>query len=351
MRNLRTGIYCSLLTIGLTGLLCSAALALRPAEEKEIRDILSACMEQVRQRIPDECGRVDSIRKEYGVGLIPYLEDYVTDACSLVRWQAYRSMILIGLDTEELRMRKEIVEKLLVRIRHDPSNDGYLSKRLLQFRAADFSATSRQMVRAQMGRALKDGTEFEQRDFILLAGVADLKSELPGLQRLIDEKEEGLKRNRAKELEEQRKRILMRGKSPSRWDRVVLGKQWWEKTVAWAALRARARMGVKEDISRCIQLVDTHPNEDYKVRSFLTELAYVRQPQVVDYLRNYLNSDKKEPDDPPDVIGEAYASRAARALSEMLRGFPNKKGRGADPATIERCRQWMTQRKQWDIIR
>ncbi|MHC4527365.1 MAG: hypothetical protein ACYTEX_24805 [Planctomycetota bacterium] len=341
----------AVLTICVHLLLSAVTFAVEVQANHEIKILLSACMEQVRQRVPDECAKVDNIRKEYGLGLIPYLEDYVTDACSLVRWQAYRSMILIGLDTEELRMRKEIVEKLLGRIDDDPSNDGYLSNRLLQFSAADFSATSRQMVRAQIGQALKDGTEFEQRDFILLAGVADLKSELPRLQSLIDEKEEGLKRNRAEELEEQKKRILMRGKSPSRWERVVLGKQWWEKSLVWAALRARARMGGKEDIARCIQLVDTHPNEDYKVRSFLTELAYVRQPQVVDYLRNYLNSNEKEPDDPPDVIGEAYASRAARALSEMLRGFPNKKGRGADPGTIERCRQWMTQQKEWHIIR
>jgi hypothetical protein len=57
-------------------------------------------------------------------------------------------------------------------------------------------------------------------------------------------------------------------------------------------LRARARMGVKEDILRCIDLVESHPDEDYRVTWLLHGLSYVRQPEVINYLQKYLNSDK-----------------------------------------------------------
>lgn len=57
--------------------------------------------------------------------------------------------------------------------------------------------------------------------------------------------------------------------------------------------------------------------------------------------------------------GESALTMTTRALSEMLRGFPSKRGRGAGPKTIERCRKWMAEqrqkleqeKKQWDIIR
>jgi hypothetical protein len=187
---------------------------------------------------------------------------------------------------------------------------------------------------------------------------------LPRLKQFIEERGEELRRRRAREVEELQKSLGGSGSGPSGGQHRWLERQWWEGTLVWAALRARARMGVKEDIQRCIELVEARPNEDYKVGKPLRDLAYVRQPEVVDYIYyEYLKSDRKTAGDPPCVPPVTYASRAAWALSQMVRGFPSEWGRGAGPATIERCRKWMAEQKwkqkeaekpeekEWDIIR
>jgi len=333
-------------------------LALEAAQENEIRDALSTCMNQVRQRIPDECSKVDAVREKYGLAIVPFLEEYMADVNEHVRWQSYRSMILVGVDSNDVVARRGIVYELLTGMQGDVRNRGYLANRLLQFEAADFSTEAKQLVQRQFEWALDGGMTREPRDIFLLVGVADLKSELPRLKQFVEEREQEVTRSRAREVEERQKSLGGSGSGPGgpqRW----LERQWWQGTLVWAALRARARMGIKEDIQRCIELADSHPNEDYKVSHFLKELAYVRQPEVVDYIYDYLKSDKVEKWKARDVIGNSYAERAAMALAEMLPGFPGRKDIGGDAKTIERCRKWMAEqrqkleqeKKQWDIIR
>ena len=352
----------------MVGLLLGAATVasgLDVSAEGEIRDALSTCMDQVRERITDECGKVYALREKYGLALLPFLEEYIADANERVRWQSYCSMILVALDSNDVVARQGIVYKLLTRMRDDVvRNSAYLASRLLQFETADFSGEAKRLVQQQFQRALDGGMTYEARDIFLLVGVADLKSELPRLKQFIEEREQKLRSYRAREVEELQESLRGSSSGPSGGQQRWLERQWWQGTLVWAALRARARMGVKDDIERCIQLVDSHPNEDYKVGKPLRDLVYVRQPEVVDYIYDYLKSDRKTPDDPPCVLGEAYASRAVRALSEMLRGFPARRDLvHADTGTIERCREWMAEQKQkqleaekpeekqWDIIR
>jgi hypothetical protein len=331
-----------------------------PVAAKEIESVLSTYMQRIRERVPTDGERVDGLGKRYGAALVPYLDEYATDPCERVRRQSYMWTILVALDSNDVLSRQAIVCRLLGRMQDDVPNGGHLASRLVRFEAADFSAEAKELVRQQFHRALEGKVTYEPRNIILLVGVADLKSELPRLKQFAEEREELLRSNRAREVEE----LLANygGKLPDgrqRW----LERQWWEGTLAWAALRARARMGVKEDIQRCIELVEAHPNEDYKVTRLLRELMYVRQPEVVDYIYEYLGSDRKTAGDPPCVPPSAYASHAAWALSKMVRGFPIDRGRGRFPAPIERCREWMAEQKQkqqqaekpqqkkWDIIR
>jgi hypothetical protein len=189
-----------------------------------------------------------------------------------------------------------------------------------------------------------------QKQIVLLVGVADMKSELPQLEQLIQENEGKLKEEHERYLAQGRREIENMSESMREHYGYILQKQYWQKSVVWAALRARARMGVKEDIARCIELVESHPDEDYRVESLLNELSYVRQPEVVDYLHTYLKSDKLEAYKGIDVVRSTYAQYAAIALGRMLCGFPWKKDFPPKPEMIERCREWMAEQKQRNII-
>jgi hypothetical protein len=341
-------------------LISGAVFGLEPQDEQEIRQILSTCMDQVSEHYTDrECDQFDRMRKEYGPAMLTYLDEYVADPCSTVRWHAYRSLMLLGLDVNDLQTRRRIVTGLVTGVRDDAYNSGYLSGWLLQFSSTDFSEASRQVVQDMLVRAMADANTNPREDIILLAGVADLKSELPRLKRFMDAREVILKERNEKHVQEWREAI---GRLPDtnnmpaflprrkRYEKQLM-KQYWQSSLLWAALRARARMGVKEDIVRCIELVESHPDEDYRVAWLLKEVSYVRQPEVVDYLHKYLKSEKVRESKGRDTVVGTHAQHAAKVLAQMLRGFPGRKDIGGDTETIERCRAWMAEQEDWDIIR
>ncbi|HUT31087.1 MAG TPA: hypothetical protein VMX13_14935 [Sedimentisphaerales bacterium] len=341
-------------------LLSGAVFTLESQDEQEIREILSTCMDQVREHYTDrECDQFDRMCREYGPAMVSYVEEYVADPCSRVRWHAYVLLWRMGLDANDLQVRQKIVTGLLMGVRDDAYNTGHLSHWLLQFSSADFSEPSRELVREMLVRALADANTNPREDIILLAGVADLKSELPRLKRFMDAREVILKERNEKHVQEWREAI---GRLPDtnnmpaflprrkRYEKQLM-KQYWQSSLLWAALRARARMGVKEDIARCIELVESHPDEDYRVAWLLEELSYVRQPEIVDYLYRYLKSEKVRESKGPDTVVGTYAQHAAKALAQMLRGFPGRKDIGGDKETIELRRKWMAEQKDWDIIR
>ena len=333
-------------------LVSGAGFALEPQLEREVRTILSTCMEEVRQRHTGrECDQFERVRKAHGAATVTYLEEYVADPCSRVRWYAYRSVMLLGLDVNDLQARQEIVAKLLMGVRDDAYNSGYLSRWLLQFTSTDFSEASRQLLRELLVPAMVDARTKPREDIILLAGVPDLKSELPRLKQFVDEHEGRLKQQHEQNLAEWAQTVeKMPERRQARFADSLL-KQYWQNSLVWAALRARARMGVEEDIARCIALVESHPDEDYRVAWLLKELSYVRQPEVVDYLHKYLKSEKVRESKGPDTVVGTYAQHAAKALAQMLRGFPGRKDIGGDKETIELRRKWMAEQKEWDIIR
>lgn len=345
--------YKQFLAISVCLLLSRVTFGLEQEDREEIQTVVSRCMERFRQQIPDECDSVYTIGKKHGVDLIPYLEDYMKDPNERVRWRAYAFIVHLGLDTEEVPARERIVEKLVRRLGEEEAkgNWQYLVERLARFTSADFSEQSRRLVRDLLLRALTDRHVSRRGDIILLAGVADLKSELPRLKEFIDEHEGKLKQQHEKRLAEWRQVVeKMPERNRAYYARTLL-KQYWHSGLIWPALRARARMGVKEDIARCIELVESHPDEDYRVAWLLKELSYVRQPEVVDYLHKYLKSEKVRESKGADTVVGTYAQHAAKALAQMLRGFPGRKSIGGDKETIELRRKWMAEQKEWDIIR
>jgi len=350
MESWKTVVRKGLLAVCVWLLLSGTGFGLEGPDEQQVKTILSRFMDEVRQDYMHSAP-VDQIVEKYGPALIPYIDDYSTDPCDKVRWHGYVLVWRIGLDANDLEVRQKIVTGLVRAVRDDAYNSGYLAHWLLRFASTDFSEASRQVVREVLVRVMGESRVEPREDIILLAGVADLKSELPRLKQFIDEHEGKLKQQHEENLAQWRATVEKMRERRRAYYADTLLKQYWQSSLVWAALRARARMGVKADIARCIDLVESHPDEDYRVVRLLRELSYVRQPEVVDYLHTYLKSDKREAYKGRDVVRATYAQHAAIALGQMLRGFPWKKDYAPNQEMVDRCRKWMAEQKEWDVIR
>ena len=386
MQTSKIGIHKYILLFAPCIILTAHTSALEPVAEREIRTVLSAEMHLARQTCatpPD----AESLRKKHGAALSPYLKEYTThlgepvahidikrlctkygaalllyieqytiDPNSRVRLEAYALMASIGRDANDTPDRQAIVYKLLTRLRQDEEYKQYLGRMLLQFRAADFSTEAKELLRDQFSSALVDRkmNGYVRGYIILLVGVADMKSELPRLKEFIEQREDKLKQEH-KEYVGRLHKLLERTpethKPRLETLRKMFKRQYWQSSLMWDALRARARMGIKEDIHRCIELVESHPDEEYRRDRLLQALAYVRQPEIVGYLYDYLQHSKAKTEFRGDAIIYSEAQRAAMALAAMLRGFPGNKHYGGDQETMERCRKWMNEQKEWHIIR
>jgi hypothetical protein len=139
----------------------------------------------------------------------------------------------------------------------------------------------------------------------------------------------------------------------------------WYYTRGWAARLARARMGVESDIDECLRLVEKVEDVDRRVLTLLRQVGYIRQPQAIEHLQKYLESDKRLSPVKASVPGELHAGRALHILAASLRDFPVKlkESRGYKREEIEAARKWMAEQKQkqqgaekpeekrWDIVR
>lgn len=323
--------------------------------EHAIAQHISDYVEHWRGKKPYQGPDIDAAIKKLGTEVVPYLQSYVDDPCEDVRWQAYRLMTGIARGANSIPERRRICDDLVKGL--TLGRCAHIAIWLLKFNftSADFSQEARALLTQELSQVLANEKMGPRKEIILLSGRAKLESELPSLQQFI-EMQEGILTERQKEHVREWQEAIealpnMPGYPPRKRFEKQLKKQYWQSSEMWAALRARAAMGVKEDIARCIELVESHPDEDYRVVRLLKELSYVRQPEVVDYLHTYLKSDKLEGYAGRDVIQLTYGQRAAIALGEMLRGFSWKKDYAPNHEMVDHCREWMAQQNEWDIVR
>lgn len=225
-------------------------------------------------------------------------------------------------------IRQEVTARL-VKACFDP-NSGmhhHTFKWLLAFGEADISATTKEFILQSLTK-LHGETERHMRA-VLICGVANIREALPRLEELlIDELEY---------------------KSSHQEDYHIK----WFHTVGWQARLARARMGVQEDINRCIELAEAEENFDHRVTVLLHDLGYIHQPETIDYLRRYLNSDRRLPPTNPDALGEPCSHYVMNIIAESLNNYPieRREGRHYTQEEIELCREWMAKQTKWEIIR
>ena len=249
--------------------------------------------------------------------ILEVLAPYEKDPDWPVRNMTHNNLIIIAnLHSNNIKVRQEVTKRL-VEAEFDRSDRGAYRK--MNLTTKDFNNQSKTFIRQAIVTANKEKTGGDSS--VWLCGIANIQEELSRLEELQKDKDK------------------VRGLA-------------WYYTTGWAAQLARARMGVKEEIQDSVNRIENEIDKNERWQ-LLDNLGYIRQPEAINILKKYLDSDKKLPIANEINSGELYASYVIDILSDCLKDFPIKKkpGRSYSLEQINIVRKWMSEQKEWKIIK
>lgn len=251
--------------------------------------------------------------------LLEALVMYEFDTSAEIRRKAYVLAWKIGERSYAPDIRKMAVEQLVNAFSDSDLQLSYgVSKLLLSFVSEDFTEQSKTVLRHRLESVPLQGT------IILVIGVANLQEVIPDLKQL---------------------------RSSSTDYEAVSPPNMWFSLNGWYARLALARMGSQEDIAHCIDMIESHPDADFRVTQLLKNLAYIRQPEAIMVLQEYLESDQRI-DMGADVIRTPYYEFALTLLGQILEGFPIiREDQNYTLSDIETARAWMRAQTEFKIKR
>lgn len=317
MKNLRE------LRIFLVLLVCLPSA--RAADDSSgLRSAVLRMMDQARSHKPIEGLSEVQLKQGDPREILALLAPYEKDPT----WEVRRLALLYAVRLAEVHplpsVRQEVVRRLVESaISHSVSDELTWLKK---FTASDFDERSKHVVR----QALSEPEDRTGGDVsVWICGLANMQDQLSRLKELtIDEVQYQAEADK-------------------------IGDKKWYLTTGWVARLARARMGVREEIAKCIQLAEREQDATERVLRILPQIGYIRQREAIEYLRRYLESSDRLPAVKPTASGEMYASRVMHIFAVSLEGYPvkQKAARNYTDQEIELCRKWMANKANWNIIR
>ncbi|MDD5435446.1 MAG: hypothetical protein PH343_08460 [Nitrospira sp.] len=302
---------------------------------KEVKEKIDIYMKNIRESKPHIKFNIDeyilSIDDKLALDSLKLYED---DTSKDVRDKAYFLGHRVAKSSSITRIRQEMTSRLVKGLNSDELLLWqHTGKWLLDYTNADFTASTKQNIHNLFVKFAKDchGTAPDMRayDIVLIAGTANIIEEMDNFNKLLFDE--------------------------TNWKNTS-----WYIAVGWAARLARARIGSQLDMDRCIKLVDSEPNITKRANPLLQQLAYIRQPAVIESLKKHLNSDEQLPlpnnAEIKQISSRNYAAYAAAALAEMLSDFPIKDETkkicfSYTEEDIKLIRKWMSEQKEFKIIR
>jgi prepilin-type processing-associated H-X9-DG protein len=122
----------------------------------------------------------------------------------------------------------------------------------------------------------------------------------------------------------------------------------------WEVRLTLARLGDTASINYCIKQLERVPDLNERVIFGTTTLAYIRQPQSIELLVQYLFLDGHVggPDD-DDIDDTPYANYVLRELTPIIEGFPVAQGISViyTEKEVEIARAWIRSHPDYKIIR
>lgn len=124
----------------------------------------------------------------------------------------------------------------------------------------------------------------------------------------------------------------------------------WYGTKEWASNLVLARLG-EIDSEELVQRVESESNVVARVTICLQDITYIKQPEGVQLLLKYLNSEDRFPSVRDSTLGEKVCLRAAYFLAQSIEGFPIVKEYYSDytEEDIATCRKWMSSQSDWSF--
>jgi len=317
----------TVVVLGLLSLLLLVRLpgAIVAAEPWDIKATLSRMMSEARSNTPFQTPSEEQLRDADPQRVLDFLAPYEKDSSWLVRRLALSQAVRVATIHPESQIRQQVVERLVEATlsRSVPGAREWLRR----FRASEYNDRSKDLIREALARVNRGVVGGDRA--VWLCGSANIRDQLPRLKGLlIDEIQYQAEAKRS-------------------------GDKKWYLTTGWAARLARARMGVEEDIERCIELAEAEQDADERVLRILPQIGTIRRPRAVEYLRRYLDSDERLAPVKPTGLGGLYASRVMHIFAESLEDYPvkQKAARNYTEEEIQICREWMGVRANWKIIR
>ena len=128
-------------------------------------------------------------------------------------------------------------------------------------------------------------------------------------------------------------------------------KSWsWRNKTPWFALLILARNGDKDAIKKVISLANlpSHKERQFQIQIMPVQLAYVQQPEIVELLKEFLNS-KESYFNGRDCIPQRsdLSHASARALSNMIIDFPEVKSYEYPDKKRKECIEWFDKHKEY----
>lgn len=248
--------------------------------------------------------------------VLEILKSYENDTSPRVRERALTYGWSIAKDNPDPGLRREVVSRLVNGL-NDPDNLvwQHAGEHLRDFNEKDFTDTTRTVLHQLFIKGDPERINY----VIRVIGVANMKEEMDKFgELLIDETK----------IDSSRLRYGSAG---------------------WAARLARARMGSKADIAHVIELVDMVPHNITRVTYLLHHIGYIRQPEAIEVLKRYLNSDERLPRVKDTVPGSRYCQYALGLLTQIIEEFPVKRNDIGiySQSEIDQARKWMKNKKNW----
>lgn len=255
------------------------------AQNSSIKAMLSEHMECVRKD-PSRYGAKSILLPSNSIEeLKPYLNDADESVRSKARWFVQQCALV----TTSTLVRQEGVQELF---RHlfDSERNARSSSLLLDFFDTDYNKKARSLLGKSLKRALReykenpsDSRKHERlTNLILCVGYANAREYADLLAQIKSDYGsvfENLKEQYAQKISYHHMSI----QNP------------WLGTPAWYAVLARARLGFKEDLKFCFELVEGYPDAECKVYHIHESLNTVNQPELLEYYFNALDSTESFP--------------------------------------------------------
>ena len=317
MKNsIRSTILCSVVILTSIGIVLAQ-------EPNDVSRALSTLMSQARDSKPMLSISDAQLKAANPSQILNLLTVYEKDTDWSVKRMAYHYEMQLARLHPTPEIKQEVTLRLIKEL-VDPnsSNSRHFYKWLKSFSKDDFNNTSKTLIRQSLSR-IKPGSK--KTRIVLACGVANVTDQLSRLEEMLIDEVAYSKRTGQK----------------------------WYRTEGWCARLARARMGIKEDIDKCIELVNSTKHKGLGVLNLLHDIGYIRQPAAINFLKNYVDSDKLLSPVKPTAPGEPVAAYVIDILTVCLVDFPieRREGRGYKQHEIELCRKWMAKQTEWKIRR